>query len=329
MPWDVWAGLRKGHLTAHTRRLVALAGSTWSFDLSSQRLKEFCGLRVSAQTIRRVTDQAGREAAAWSRRASAATEDFRHAQGQTEFFTDGTMVNTVEGWREMRLGAFAKRNPGSSAAPAEWRTRKLPRPTSRVAFGGIIDSKRFGRQWKRRAERVGIAKGKGLSVLGDGARWIWNQVAAQFPQSTCVVDVYHVSEHMHTCGRALFGEGTAEAQTWADTQTDLLVAEGPMQLLHVLEVERRQTRSPKKREAIDALVKYVRPRVDGLWYRDRLQAGLPIGSGLIEGGCKTIVGQRLKKNSPRWRLSRADHMVALCCLHYSNQWDRFWARSAA
>jgi len=39
--------------------------------------------------------------------------------------------------------------------------------------------------------------------------------------------------------------------------------------------------------------------VDGLWYRDRLQAGLPIGSGLIEGGCKTIVGQRLKKNSPR------------------------------
>ena len=87
-PWDEWAGLQKDHLTPHARRLVVLAGSNWSFDLAQVRLKEFCGLRVSDQTIRRVTEAAGQQARVWQVRSAAAGEAFRAAGGEAEYYMD-------------------------------------------------------------------------------------------------------------------------------------------------------------------------------------------------------------------------------------------------
>ena len=99
IPWDDWAGLGHDHLTAGARRLAVLAGSSWSFDVASDRLKEFCGLRISDQTIRRVTEAAGAAVSEWCERAPAATATCRNAAGHGEFYTDGTCVNTTQGWR--------------------------------------------------------------------------------------------------------------------------------------------------------------------------------------------------------------------------------------
>ena len=74
---------------------------------------------------------------------------------------------------------------------------------------------------------------------------------------------------------------------------------------------------------------YLRPNVDGLWYRERLARGQPIGSGLIEGACKTIVGRRLKHTGARWLVLRVENVAALCCLLYSDEWEAFWQADAA
>ena len=66
-----------------------------------------------------------------------------------------------------------------------------------------------------------------------------------------------------------------------------------------------------------------------LAYRDRLRRGLPIGSGMVEGACKTVVGRRLKCNGARWLAGNADRMTALCCLLYSGQWETYWSEKAA
>ena len=63
---------------------------------------------------------------------------------------------------------------------------------------------------------------------------------------------------------------------------------------------------------------------DSLWYGRRLAEGLPIGSGLIEGGCKNVLAKRLKLNSARWRVRRAERMGALRCLQYSGLWESYW-----
>ena len=73
----------------------------------------------------------------WSHTDPAAGAGFAAASGDLEFQTDGTMVNTWEGWRELRLGVFAKRQRGKAATAAAWDSRSLPAPCARVLFGGI------------------------------------------------------------------------------------------------------------------------------------------------------------------------------------------------
>jgi len=328
-PWDRWAGLESHHLTPSTKRLAVLAGSSWSYDVASVRLKEFCGVRISDQTIRRVTDSTGAGAKCWLNASQAVGDSFRSAEGQAEFYTDGTCVNTRSGWREMRVGVFAKRPAGSPASPEEWADRKLPSVTSRVAFGGISDSATFGATWERMVAHLGLEDEDELSVLADGAKWIWRQVRERLPCGECVVDIFHVSEHLHECGRSLHGEQTPAAREWAEGCLEELIGEGPVAFLKRLEEERRTQRSPRKRKALDGLMGYLRSNVDGLWYGSRLSRGLPIGSGLVEGACKTVIGRRLKCNGARWHVEAADNMAALRALLYSDLWDTFWQHAAA
>ena len=107
---------------------MCLAGASWSFDRSSQHLQEFCGLRVSDNTIRHVCQEQAADMAQWQRTAHAARHAFRKASGDVEFSTDGTSVNTTEGWREMRVALFAKRQRGEPADAQSWDTRELPTP---------------------------------------------------------------------------------------------------------------------------------------------------------------------------------------------------------
>jgi hypothetical protein len=326
VPWDAWAGVGdRDHLTAGARRLAVLAGSSWSFDVASDRLQEFCGLRISDQTLRRVTEAAGAAAGEWQKRSPAATTAYREASGHSEFYTDGTCVNTTQGWREMRLGIFAKRLAGAPATPEQWADRVLPASEARAAFGGMIACEAFGTQWSVMAERLGLARGRGVSCLGDGAKWIWRQVAEHLPESECVVDVFHVSEHLHECGRVLHGDQTEAARGWGDAHLLALITDGPMRFLSGLEAKQRAAGSSEGQQALEAVANYLKPNIDGLWYADRLRRGLPIGSGMVEGACKNVIGRRMKSNSARWTPEHADQMAALLCLQYSTgQWEAFW-----
>ena len=84
------------------------------------------------------------------------------------------------------------------------------------------------------------------------------------------------------------------------------------------------TDDPAAVAAWDKLLGYLRDNRDSLWYGERLKRGQPIGTGLIEGGCKNIIAARLKLNSARWRVRRAERMGAIRCLQYSGLWDAYW-----
>jgi hypothetical protein len=329
IPWDDWAGVDKGCLSHHARRLAVLAGSSWSFDTASARLKQFCGLSLSDQTIRRATEAAGSIAQGWMHEGGPSPAAWGRSEGGGEFYTDGTCVNTRQGWREMRVGVFAKRPAGQPTSPERWRDRQLPAPSRRAAFCEISDSETFGGRWAPLAERLGWPRGKGLRSYADGAKWIWRQVREKLPLSECVVDIFHVSEHLHGCARTLYGEGTPEARSWAERYIESLVQSNPVAVVEELTAERRTLRSKSHRHALDSLLGYLKANLDGLWYRDRLRRGEPIGSGLVEGACKTIIGRRLKANSARWLAQNADAVAALGCLLYDDRWEDFWNAQAA
>jgi len=328
-PWDEWAGMDQGRLTPHARRLVVLAGTSWSFDRASERLKEFCGLSISDQSIRRETEAMGAQAANWQQTSRESVAFFQEAAGQNEFYTDGTCVNTREGWKEMRAAVFAKREPGPPVEPSHWRDRYLPSATARMVFCEVAACKAFGERWSAMGERLGLGEGRGLSALADGAKWIWNQVRERWPQSECVVDVFHVSEHLHACARALHGEHTPAARQWADSYLKMLTERNPVEVVKRIEQQENSATNENHRQALGSLRGYLTANLDGLWYRDRLKRGLPIGSGLVEGVCKTVIGRRLKHGGARWHIANANAVVALCSLLYSDQWIAFWKSQAA
>jgi hypothetical protein len=187
---------------------------------------------------------------------------------------------------------------------------------------------------------LGLTNTPRLSVLGDGARWIWDEAAKRFKavvKVDWVVDVYHVIEHVSDCGKRMFGAGTPQAAAWGTSRVaELIELEGPKFIERLRECRAAADGQIGQigqigrigrigRDALDALINYLSENRDSLWYRTRLAEGLPIGSGLVEGTCKNLIGKRLKLNNPRWRVRRAEHMAALRCLQYGKLWEAYWA----
>lgn len=329
VPWDGWAGVDHRSLTPGARRMLTLAGTSWPFDRAAAHLKEFCHVQTSDDTIERVCQEQGERARRWMEQSNEPTQAFVRAKGLPEFSTDGVKVNTTDGWREMRVSVLVKRQPGLPCEACDWDKRVLNEPTVRLANCAIAPARRIGAGWKRLSQRMGLEQSDQLSVIADGARWIWEQAGKRLSkQARWCVDVYHVSQHLHDCGKSLFGEGE-RARDWAHQRLMHALEHNGVQLIERLEREREQL-TPSQRPMLDRLLGYLRDNRDSLWYHDRLQQGLPIGSGLIEGACKNTLGSRLKANSARWRIRRVERMGALRCLDSSSGlWESFWSAKAA
>jgi hypothetical protein len=235
------------------------------------------------------------------------------------------MVNTVaDGWREMRLGIFAKRPSGRPATPAEWDTRRLPEPTTRVLFAAVQPARLFAPRIRARAGRLGIRDPTAVTVLADGADWIWKQAVVQLPGAAGVLDIFHALEHVGACAQALHGEGSVAAKDWRDRGREALLSEGWVGIDRLLATTRAAVRASGKRQALESLRSYFDRQHDHLGYASRLQAGQSIGSGLVEGSCKQVIGRRLKQTGARWALRRVNRMATLCCALHGDTWQPYW-----
>lgn len=332
----VCRGCREGRHTADHRlgieggrsrgaqRLLCLAGASWSFDAAAKHLAEFCGIKTSDSTIRKVCHEQAGQIADWRHTEVAAHREFRDSPGEIEFETDGTSVNTLDGWREMRLGIFAKRGLAEPTTPEQWDQRKLPAPQARAAFAAIEKADRFTSRWRRWAGRLGVGRDTCVHAVADGAKWIWEGLADQFRQLDGVLDIYHALEHVATTATVVDPDGT----TWLDASRKTLLSEGWRGINRALDEAWQATPSRKQRAAIDALRKYLGNHTQHLDYAGGLAAGRTIGSGMVEGACKHVIGRRLKQTGARWRIRRANRMATLATTLYSDDWDAYWASAA-
>jgi hypothetical protein len=309
----------EGFVSPHAQRLLCHLGADWSFARCARHLREIAGLVVCDTTVRKICDHHGGLLRAWERNDSEASRPFREAQGDVEFQTDGTCVNTTGGWREVRLAIFAKRRRGEPVTDLDaWDDERLPAPEARVATAAIRSSEELGPTWRRAAGRLGLAQTTQLTVLADGAKWIWNEVRKHLPGAAGVLDCYHASEHVHAAAVAVHGEGTA-AEAWYEEHRRTLLKSGVTGLL---------ARLASEPGAVSDLVEYLEPHREHTPDRDRLAEGRTIGSGMVEGACKTAIGRRRKQTGARWKVRRLERMAALCCLDYSGPVEAYWKKAA-
>lgn len=324
-PLDDRVGL-DGFLSPHATRLACLAAASWSFDVASDRLHELAGVRVDDETIRRHSHRAA-DALARRREAAPPAAAFAAAKGEVEFLTDGVLVPSRDGWRELKMALYLKRPPGEPAQPEGWAERELPRPTAQAAYATVADCEAFSGRWASRAVALGIEPSGPLTVLGDGAEWIWNAAAVQFPAAAGVLDVFHACEHLASAARALFGDG-APAADWTERGRRALLADGWPGLLDHVGTSPTEGRTPSGQAGLDELIRYFAKHTERLGYYGRLRTGRSIGSGGAESLARRM-GRRLKVAGRGWRVEHLEGMAALIATADTLEWDGLWSRPAA
>lgn len=323
-PLDARLGL-EAFLSPRATRLACLAVSTWSFAIAADRLNELAGVRVDDETLRRYSEPAAR-ALMERREARLPAEAFAAAEGRTEFATDGVLAPTRDGWREVKIAIFQKRADGAPAEPEEWATRTLAAATATVSLARLEDCDAFAARWGGWAGQLGITADEPLTVLGDGAAWIWNRAAEQFPHAGELLDIFHATEHLATAARMLFGEGTGAGRVWIERVRRRLLGDGWPGLCDAVGELITPEMSEVGRTAVDALVGYFAGQSSRLGYYARLRSGRSIGSGAVEGLAKRL-GRRLKVSGRGWDKGNIDPMATLTITAHSCEWDDLWKPS--
>jgi hypothetical protein len=168
----------------------------------------------------------------------------------------------------------------------------------------------------------GIRRGAGhvrqLTFIGDGAAWIWNLVTATFPEATQIVDLYHAREHIHSLVKSLEFILLDHTGEWLAARIEDLDY-GDIDGIETA-VRKYPLEGIKKDEVERELGYFLNnaPRMRYHWFR---QCGLFVGSGVVEAGCKAIVGQRLKQAGMHWTTRGADAIIALRCREASSTWE--------
>jgi len=297
---------------------MTLSGVSQSFRHGSLLLQELAGWTSCHEIIRQVCYRQSDEHQQQREAASPEIGPFRQAEGQVEFQTDATSVNTLEGWRDMKIGVFAKRLNGAPASAEQWDKRDLPAPTVRLAFAAIEDIDAFAPRWWSWAERLGMGEER-LNVFGDGAEWIWLHAEIQFAHWLGTLDIFHASEWLADTAKAGCGEGTEEAARWLKEARLALLRDGYLGLcVYVHSSAEWVPNRGGLEEALPALLNYLCGHRDRLNYALRLHRGEPIGSGLIEGACKQLIGRRMKQTGAQWDVANANRMALLCSLAYAD-----------
>ena len=316
----------EGYLSPRVLRLACRLVADRSFEVAADRLHECCGLSVSGETLRRHCTVAATAVTQWMRTDPGAAEPFQAASGEVEVQVDAGKVNTTTGWRDLKVLAFAKRPRGPAADPSAWSTRKLPEITARVVLADIEGIETFRRDWRAWADRLGVGSGAAVSVLGDGADWIWGAADAQFPDSRQVLDVYHALEYVSDAAKGLYGEGTVQTQASYERGRSKLLSDGWSGVCVWVADELSREDTAIRRQAVETLVSYLAKHVVRVGYKERLADGRSIGSGLIEGTIKTL-GLRMKARGARWVERNAEHMAALVGLSNSTLWENYWTNA--
>ena len=333
-PLDKQLGLF-GSFTPGFARIATRAAAQSSYGEASADLKELAGLEIGSRQLQRLCQNAG----------AALREKLKRLPAPPEVpvpvmyvEADGTGVpmnrQALQGVKGRGAGGQAKtREVKTGCVFTQTGLNKEGNPErdegSTTWIAGIETASDFGPKLRDEAKRRGIAKAARVVFLGDGAAWIWELARHYFPEATCILDFWHASEYLIEMAK-LIHPGAATTATELFTRWRGEMAQSKIADILI------EAKVHLGREAIDIIslqekINYLenqQPRMDYAKYR---AAGLFIGSGIVEAGCKKVIGARFKCSGMFWSEPGARNLLHIrTALLSQTRFDDFWtARSAA
>lgn len=322
------------------RRMMGRLGGKESFNEARGDLAELAGIKVETKAVERVAEALGAEfeVLGQGERRQAMAENVVALKAVPKLYisVDGTGVPVVK--RETR----GRRGKGENG---EARTREVKlgcvftqttadekgrpqRDEASTTYVGAIEAvTEFGWRIYGEAERRGLRRAATVIFLGDGAPWIWRLAEEHFPGAIQIVDLYHAREHLTDLSKVIYGPETPKTRQWSSARSAQL-DEGDVEAV-VSSMRRLRPHGSKAKEVLRRTINYFENNIERMRYRQFRQQELFVGSGVVEAGCKTIVGYRLKQSGMHWSVRGANDIIALRCVQLGGRWEEFWEMRAA
>ncbi|MGH9826282.1 MAG: ISKra4 family transposase, partial [Blastocatellia bacterium] len=308
-PADVELDIKDTEFSPGVRRMQAAVGQQAPFDQGRQPMKLLADLEVTTKAVERTAEAIGADIAAREQQEiqRAMQLDLPVAVGEPVPILyvemDGTGVPVV---KKENLGRKGK----TDGQAAHTREAKLGRvftqtkwdeegyalrdPDSTTYVGAIETADEFAKRLYLEAWKRGWSRAVKKVVLGDGAEWIWNLANQYFPGATQIVDLYHARQHLWDLARKLHPQDEVKQKRWIMVQQHRL-DKGEIEKL-VSALRSLHTVPPEVAGKIRTEADYFERNAERMRYPTFRSQHLFVGSGVIEAGCKTVIGSRFKQS---------------------------------
>jgi hypothetical protein len=336
-PRDEQLSIENTSLSPALTRMTGTVGAMVSFQEGSELLAELAGVAVDAKQVERTAEALGQEISEDERHHAEPSDTL--ALPQTFYLgMDGTGIPL----RAEELAGRAGKQPDGSAKTGEvklctiWSAESFDaegtpiRDEGSVTYSAALESASaldtaaqrspFAERVWREATRRRFNQASRTAVLGDGAAWIWNIAADQFPTAFQIVDRFHAKQHLSDLAKALYGPTHPRAAQWADRRKEELDTGKFRALLNAI---RRQV--PRSEDARRCL-HYFQTNRQRMRYPEFHAQGLCTSTGVVEAGCKVAIGTRLKRAGMHWTIQGSNAIIALRCSKLSGRFQDFWER---
>ena len=160
-------------------------------------------------------------------------------------------------------------------------------------------------------------------VIGDGAEWIWNLAQQHFPAAIQIVDLFHARQHLWNLARILHPQHAKRRNAWIGLHQKRWLDKGKIAKL-VAALRSIHTADADLAKKIRNEADYFASNATRMNYPQFRKQHLFVGSGVIEAGCKSVIGQRLKQSGMFWTINGANSILALRCSHLNGRFENYW-----
>ncbi len=335
-PKDTLLDIKGTSFSPGMRRIMCRVGAYRPFGLGHEDIKEMAGIEVSEKEIERVSYQIGSDVEAYFKDKSeqlATNNNIIPLHGIEKMYVlmDGTGVPVVKKETKNRKGK-------GENGEAKTREAKLGciftqttldekgfpiRDEGSTSYVGFIETAEdFGDRVYAEAIVRGLEKAKVVCVIGDGAQWIWNIADFHFKGAIQIIDLYHAREHYWYVAKKIFSNDKKKTKTWTDKRRKELDSGNVEKVIAAM--KRLSPTTDEEKEEIEKQISYFEKNKERMRYKKFRDQGLFIGSGVVEAGCKNVIGQRLKQSGMHWTVKGANNIIALRCCLFSNRWEDYW-----
>lgn len=337
-PADAELDVVNTELSPGVRRMQALVGQDVAFDHGRQQLELLAGLDVTTKSVERVAEAIGADVAQRDRLEIDRTMrlDMPVIVGKPVpvlyVEMDGTGVHVVKKETVGRKGKTdgepahtREAKLGCVFTQTKWDEDGFPirDPDSTTYVGAIETAEQFGKRIYTEAWKRGSSLAETKVVIGDGAEWIWNLTQQHFPGSIEIVDLYHARQHLWDLAKLLHPNDSKRQKAWIGIHQKRWLDKGKIAKL-VASIRSIQTTDPAIAKQIRTTADYFQSNAARMNYPLFRKQHLFVGSGVIEAGCKSVIGSRLKQSGMFWTVRGANAILALRCAHLNGTFENYW-----